>query len=139
MLRSTTISIRSAISSLARFTNKDEPARWPSGAPSRPSGRLGLGVLRHTQATCRYSDKAAKTAGAAHKASRGGTNSAKVLSAGAPFLSLAVVLAIMVTQNPKTASVFGLDLLLWASVPVALVSLGQMFVVGGSEIDLGIG
>jgi len=45
----------------------------------------------------------------------------------------------MVFQNPKTASVFGLDLLLWASVPVAFVSIGQMFVVGGSEIDLGIG
>ena len=42
-----TISIRSAISSPAKFTNKDEPARWPSGAPSRPSGRFGLGVLRH--------------------------------------------------------------------------------------------
>src|SRR5208337_3152571 len=58
MLRSTTTSIRSAISSLAKLTRNDEPARWPSGAPSRPSGRLGLGVLRHTQATCRYSDKA---------------------------------------------------------------------------------
>ena len=46
-LGSTTISIRSAISSPAKFTNKDEPARWPSGAPSRPSGRFGLGVLRH--------------------------------------------------------------------------------------------
>ena len=82
---------------------------------------------------------AAKTAGAASKTSRGGTRSAKAVSAAAPFLSLAVVLAIMVAQNPKTASVFGLDLLLWTSVPVALVSIGQMFVVGGSEIDLGIG
>ena len=32
-------------------TNKDEQARWPSGAPSRPNGRLGLGVLRHTSTT----------------------------------------------------------------------------------------
>ena len=31
-------SIRSAISSLAKLTNKDEPARWPNGAPSRPPG-----------------------------------------------------------------------------------------------------
>jgi ribose transport system ATP-binding protein len=45
----------------------------------------------------------------------------------------------MMTQNPKIASVFGLDLLLWAAVPVALVSVAQMFIVGGSEIDLGIG
>ena len=40
MPRSTTISIRSAISSPARFTNKGAPPRWPSGAPSRPNRRL---------------------------------------------------------------------------------------------------
>ena len=51
MPRSTTTSIRSAISSLAKSTNKDEPAHWPSGALSRPNGRLGLGVLRHAQTT----------------------------------------------------------------------------------------
>jgi ribose transport system ATP-binding protein len=45
----------------------------------------------------------------------------------------------MAIQNPRIASVFGLDLLLWSAVPVALVALAQMFVVGGSEIDLGIG
>ena len=60
MLRSTIISIKSAISSPAKLTNKDEPARWPSGAPSRPDGRWGLGVLRATQTTGRYSDKAKK-------------------------------------------------------------------------------
>ena len=53
MLRSTTISIRSAISSLARSTNNGEPARWPGGAPSRPNDRLGPAVLRHAQMTCR--------------------------------------------------------------------------------------
>src|SRR5208283_2688437 len=58
MPRSTTISIRSAISSPARFTNKGAPPRWPSGAPSRPNRRLGLRVLRPTQTTCRCSDKA---------------------------------------------------------------------------------
>src|SRR5271166_4069322 len=51
-------SIRSAISSLAKLTRNDELARWPSGAPSQPNGRLGLGVLRHTQMTGRYSDRA---------------------------------------------------------------------------------
>jgi ribose transport system ATP-binding protein len=63
----------------------------------------------------------------------------KALASGAPFISLAVVLAAMATQNPRILSVFGLDLLLWSAVPVALVALAQMFVVGGSEIDLGIG
>ena len=51
MLRSTTISIRSAISSLAKLTNKGELAHWSSGAPSRPNGRLDPGVLRHAQTT----------------------------------------------------------------------------------------
>jgi ribose transport system ATP-binding protein len=63
----------------------------------------------------------------------------KALANGAPFVSLAIVLAAMMTQNAKIASVFGLDLLLWPAVPVTLVALAQMFIVGGSEIDLGIG
>src|SRR5208283_811881 len=58
MLRSTTISIRSAISSPAKFTSRDALRHWPSGAPSRPNGRVDLGVLRHAQATGRYYDKA---------------------------------------------------------------------------------
>jgi ribose transport system ATP-binding protein len=74
----------------------------------------------------------------AGKASRGDAWT-KALASGAPFMSLAVVLAVMISQNPRIASVFGLDLLLWSAVPVALVALAQMFVVGGSEIDLGIG
>jgi len=63
----------------------------------------------------------------------------RAVAATAPFLSLFAVLALMMAENAKIASVFGLDLLLWAAVPVALVAIGQMFVVGGSEIDLGIG
>jgi ribose transport system ATP-binding protein len=63
----------------------------------------------------------------------------KALAAGAPFITLALVAVVMMIQNPRVASVFGLDLLLWSAVPVALVAVGQMFVVGGSEIDLGIG
>src|SRR5260370_1185228 len=43
-------------------------ARWRGGAPSRPNGRLGLGVLRNAQTTCRYSDKAL-TKTPAHEAS----------------------------------------------------------------------
>lgn len=45
----------------------------------------------------------------------------------------------MIAENTKMASAFGLDLLLWAAVPVALAAIAQMFVVGGSEIDLGVG
>ena len=36
----------------------DALPHWPSGAPSRPDGGLSLGVLRHTQTSCSYSDKA---------------------------------------------------------------------------------
>jgi hypothetical protein len=60
MLRSTTISITNAISSPAKFTNKDEPAHWPSGASSQPNGRPGLGVLRRPHTTWGYSDKAVR-------------------------------------------------------------------------------
>ena len=72
-------------------------------------------------------------------AGRGARLWARGLSTLAPFVSLFLVLAIMMAENSKIASVFGLDLLLWAAVPVALVAIGQMFVVGGSEIDLGVG
>jgi putative transposase len=58
-LRSTTNSIMSVISSLAKFTNADEPARWASGAHSRPNGLpLGQGALCHAQRTSCYSDVA---------------------------------------------------------------------------------
>ncbi|SDR60856.1 ATP-binding cassette domain-containing protein [Paraburkholderia tuberum] len=57
----------------------------------------------------------------------------------APFVSLALVFAVMMFANPATGSVFGLDLLLGPALPLVLVALGQMFVVGGSEIDLGAG
>jgi ribose transport system ATP-binding protein len=76
---------------------------------------------------------------AADHDARNGEIWTKALAGGAPFISLAIVLAAMMMQNPKIASVFGLDLLLWPAVPVTLVALAQMFVVGGSEIDLGIG
>ncbi len=57
----------------------------------------------------------------------------------APFVSLAAVLGAMIWANPLTASAFGLDLLLGPALALVLVALGQMLVVGGSEIDLGIG
>src|SRR5208283_2964472 len=58
VLRPTTISTRNVISSPAKSTNRDAWMRWPNGALSRPNSRLGLGMLCHTQTTCRYSDNA---------------------------------------------------------------------------------
>ena len=63
----------------------------------------------------------------------------KAVIKSVPFVSLAVILAVMMLVNHKTASVFGLDLLLSSSIPLVLVAFAQMFVVGGSEIDLGTG
>jgi ribose transport system ATP-binding protein len=64
---------------------------------------------------------------------------AERLVEAAPFVSLAVVLAAMTWANPMSMSSFGLDLLLSPALSLVLVSLGQMFIIGGSEIDLGAG
>ncbi|MBP0438280.1 ATP-binding cassette domain-containing protein [Tianweitania sediminis] len=56
-----------------------------------------------------------------------------------PFVSLFAVFAIMASMNPLVASSFGLELLLAPAVTLVLIALAQMFVVGGSEIDLGVG
>ncbi|HET9147225.1 MAG TPA: ATP-binding cassette domain-containing protein [Acetobacteraceae bacterium] len=56
-----------------------------------------------------------------------------------PALILALIFAVIVLLNRNVASLFGISLLANAAVPLVLVALAQMFVVGGSEIDLGIG
>jgi ribose transport system ATP-binding protein len=56
-----------------------------------------------------------------------------------PFLTTALIFVIIALLNHNALSLFGIDLLLSAAVPLVLVSLSQMFVVGGSEIDLGVG
>jgi ribose transport system ATP-binding protein len=49
------------------------------------------------------------------------------------------MLVVIGLLNRNAVSLLGLDLLMTAAVPLALVSLAQVFIVGGSEIDLGIG
>jgi ribose transport system ATP-binding protein len=56
-----------------------------------------------------------------------------------PFLGLALLVALMASRNPLVLSSFGMQLLLAPAVVLVLVALAQMFVVGGSEIDLGVG
>lgn len=56
-----------------------------------------------------------------------------------PFASLLAVFVAMSAMNPLVASSFGLELLLGPAVPLVLIALAQMFIVGGSEIDLGAG
>lgn len=57
----------------------------------------------------------------------------------AAFVALVAILAIMIARNPLVASEFGLRLLLGPAVPLIFVAYAQMFVVGGSQIDLGVG
>jgi ribose transport system ATP-binding protein len=57
----------------------------------------------------------------------------------APLAALVIVLVTIGIFNPRALTPFGLGLLLSTAVPLVFVSLGQMFVVGRSEIDLGIG
>ncbi len=59
--------------------------------------------------------------------------------AAAPYVGLAVVLATMIWLNPLVASPFGMDLLLMPAFSLVLVAMAQMFIIGGSEIDLSVG
>lgn len=68
-----------------------------------------------------------------------GRNILRMATALLPYLSLVLVLALMFNANPVTASAFGLELLLKPAVALVLIALAQMFIVGGSEIDLGAG
>jgi ribose transport system ATP-binding protein len=56
-----------------------------------------------------------------------------------PLGALIIVLFTIGLFNHKAVTPFGLGLLLSTAVPLVLVSFGQMFVVGRSEIDLGVG
>ena len=56
-----------------------------------------------------------------------------------PLLALLAVVVAIGSLNPHAISPFGIGLLLGGAMPLTLVSLGQMYVVGRSEIDLGIG
>jgi len=56
-----------------------------------------------------------------------------------PFVSFLAVLGVMAYVNPMVLTAFSLDLLLGSAVALTLIALAQMFIVGGSEIDLGTG
>ncbi len=56
-----------------------------------------------------------------------------------PFLSLAVVLIATFYVAPLTRSYFGLNLMLQYSVPIALATIAQMFVITIGDLDLSIG
>ena len=57
----------------------------------------------------------------------------------APFVGLAIVLAVMIGVDRCGGFGLSADLLLMPALSLVLVTEAQMFVVGGSEIDLGVG
>jgi ribose transport system permease protein len=56
-----------------------------------------------------------------------------------PTLSLMLVLLAIAWLNPRAISYFGFTLMLNLSVPIALATVGQMFVIAGNDLDLSIG
>jgi ribose transport system permease protein len=63
----------------------------------------------------------------------------RVLRALLPMVSLLVVLLAIFYVQPKSASYFGLDLLLRLAVPLALATLAQLFIMTVNDLDLSIG
>lgn len=62
-----------------------------------------------------------------------------ILRALLPALSLAALLAAIFYLQPRTMSYFGLNLLLNLSIPIALATIAQMFILCVNDLDLSIG
>ena len=63
----------------------------------------------------------------------------RMLRAALPALSLALVLLGIAWLNPRAISYFGLNLMLSLTIPVALATIAQMFVITANDLDLSIG
>jgi ribose transport system permease protein len=63
----------------------------------------------------------------------------RTLRALVPVISLAVVLVAIFYVQPRSASYFGLELLLRLAIPLALATLAQLFVMTVNDLDLSIG
>src|SRR3954463_1195185 len=56
-----------------------------------------------------------------------------------PALSLLLVLLAIAWLNPRAISYLGFTLMLNLAIPIALVTIAQMFVITVNELDLSIG
>ncbi|MCW6509217.1 ABC transporter permease [Hyphomicrobiales bacterium BP6-180914] len=63
----------------------------------------------------------------------------RTLRAVLPALSLILILLAIWHLNARAISYFGLNLMLNLAVPVALATVGQMFVMASNDLDLSIG
>ena len=56
-----------------------------------------------------------------------------------PVIALLTVYGISALYQPRVLSWFGIDLLLGGAIPLVFAALAQMFIIGLSQIDLGVG
>lgn len=63
----------------------------------------------------------------------------RILRSLLPALSLALLLALIFTLNPRTMSYVGLNLMLNLAIPIALATIAQMCVMAVNDLDLSIG
>jgi ribose transport system permease protein len=78
-------------------------------------------------------------ASAASASSRASADFRRSLHAVLPALSLALVIAAIAWLNPRAISYFGFTLMLNLAIPIALVTMAQMFVIACNDLDLSIG
>src|SRR6202047_1640803 len=69
----------------------------------------------------------------------GGIAGRRLWRALLPTLSLSLILIGIAWLNPRAISYFGFTLMLNLAIPIALVTMAQMFVIAGNELDLSIG
>ena len=70
---------------------------------------------------------------------KSGADFRRSLRAALPALSLALVIAAIAWLNPRAISYFGFTLMLNLAIPIALVTMAQMFVIACNDLDLSIG
>jgi ribose transport system permease protein len=76
---------------------------------------------------------------ASSSARASGADFRRSLRAALPALSLALVIAAIAWLNPRAISYFGFTLMLNLAIPIALVTMAQMFVIACNDLDLSIG
>jgi len=65
--------------------------------------------------------------------------SPRFLRAALPAASFAILLIAIFYLKPRTMSYFGLNLMLQYTVPIALATIAQMFIIAVNDLDLSIG
>ena len=70
-----------------------------------------------------------------HMAARKAYNSSMMV----PLVAMVLVFVLCGLRSPRVFSMFGVELLLSGAAPLIFLTLGQMFIIGFSQIDLSIG